>query len=147
MRVLCRHGHFAFYPKRPGDVARFMEFFEVDLVRDGDFYTFPLLQDAPKYSLAVKPYLGIPATTTFEGDPWAVMRENGFVYHIASGLLVPKQAVFIPINPILTGYYFLAESPLIQPGSQNAAGQKILSYDAEYMQEVNQLRVTEFAYE
>lgn len=148
MRVLCRHGHFAFYPSKTSDIARFSNYFDEELVRDGDFYTFPLLKQAPRYSIAGKPYLTLPALKTYEGRaPWDVLRENGFVYHILSGLLVPKASITILINPPLAGFYFLAQSPLIQPGSRNTLGQQILSYDGEFFQDTVQLKVREFSYE
>lgn len=148
MRVLCRHGHIAFYPKRARDISRFSSFFKTTLVRDKDFYTFPLLKGAPRYSLSGKPYLSLPAIVTYEGrECWDVLRENGFVFHIASGLLVPKLAVAIPINPPQTGFYFAAQSPLIQPGSRNLSGRQILSYDGEYLDDTFQLRVRGFEYE
>jgi hypothetical protein len=148
VRVICRHGHLAFYPRNAREVKRFCDYYETELVRDGDFYTFPFLKDAPRYSIAGAPYLNLPAVETFEAaSPWEVMKKNGFVYHIKTGLLVPKTAVTIFINPPLVGNYFLAQSPLIQAGSRNALGSAILSYDAEYVQDTFQLRVMGFDYE
>lgn len=147
MRVLCRHGHFAFYPRTSTDIATFVNRYGQELVRAGEFYTFPLLVDAPDYSLQGKPYLNLPALSTFEGKPWDVMRENGFVYSIATGLLVPKLSVTVFINPPRTGMYLTAETPLIQPGSRNITGQQLLSYDAEFDPKTFILRVREFNYE
>jgi hypothetical protein len=147
MRVLCRHGHFAFIPNDAEQISRFASYFDKEVERDGDFYTFPLLAGAPKYSLAGKLFLNLPAVTTFEGEPWEVMRENGFVYSLATGLLVLKESITTLINPPQTGFFFLAQTPLIQPGSRNASGDQVLSYDAEWVQRAYQLRVSEFQYE
>ncbi len=145
--MLVRHGHFAFYPKHARDVSRFTNYFGDELVREGEYYTFENLKDAPRYSILGKPFLLTPAIKTFEGEPWDVMRENSFVYDITTGLIVPKLAITLLINPPLTGYYFTAQTPLIQPGSRNAKGRQLLSYDAEYIQDTLQLRVMEFQYE
>jgi len=146
MRVVCRHGHFAFYPKNSTDVGRFTNYYDVELVRDGNFYTFPFLKDAPRYSLVLKPYLGLPATTTFEGrDASEVFRENGFVYNIELGIVVPKLSITTVISPPQAGYFFLGQSPLIQPGSRTITGQQVLSYDAEFIQEYFRLKVREYS--
>lgn len=146
MRVLCRHGHFAFYQAYSGEVAEFTNYFGLTLERDGEFYTFPLLAGAPDYSLAGKAYLGLAAVKTFEGIPWEVLKENGFVYNIATGKIVPKLSIIAQTSPVLSGYYFISDSKLIQPGSRDKLGNQILSYDAEFVFEYQQLRVTEFSY-
>lgn len=148
MRVLCRHGHFAFYPRRAGEVARFVNYFGQELVRENDYFTFPFLKGAPRHSLIGQPFLGLPATVTYEGRaPWDVMRKNNVVYNFQLNLVVPKLSIVLPIDPPQTGYFFLAQSSLIQPGSRNALGQQILSYDGEYLQDTFQFRVSEFGYE
>jgi hypothetical protein len=145
MRVVCRHGHFAFYPKRVSDIARFCYQYNTVLIREEDYYTFPELQGLENYSLEGKSFLNLPALVTFQGkNPWDVMKANGFVFHIASQILLPKSAIAIPIRCPLTGYFFVSPSPLIQPGSRNEAGIQILSYDGEYMENLIQLRISEF---
>lgn len=148
MRVLCRHGHLAFYPRTAADVIKFCDFFGVELQRVDDYYTFEPLAELERYSLTGKLYGTLPALTTYEGRaPWEVMRENGFVYHLETEALLAKESVFVKINPPFVGDFFLAETPLIQPGSRNAAGQQILSYSGEFVDGLFQLRVTEFGYE
>lgn len=146
MRVLCRHGHYAFYPRNEKDISRFSSYYDEELVRERDFYTFPRLQNAPNYSLAGKLYQGTIAIRTFAGEPWEIMRENNYVYHIASGLLVPKAGITIIVDPPQIGYSFLAQSPLLQAGSFNSAGQRLLSFDGEFLQSNFQFRVSEFEY-
>jgi hypothetical protein len=147
MRVLCRHGHFAFYPRRSIDLARFATQFDAQLMRVDDYYTFPELKDAPEFSIQGKDYLGVPAVKTYAGKPWEVMRENGFVFHLATLQIVPKSAVLLIINLPQNGYYFLAETALIQPGSRNLSTHQILSYDAEFLQDSFRLKVGSYAYE
>jgi hypothetical protein len=65
MRVLCRYGHFAFYPKDEKEISLFNQLFDQVLLRQDDFYTFEFLKDAPEYSLLGKPYLGLPASVLF----------------------------------------------------------------------------------
>lgn len=145
MRILCRHGHFSFFQSYAGEIARFMEVWGVELVKQDDFYTFLKLAGAPKYSLAGKPYLGMLAVKTFEGEPWEILKANGFVYQIASGLIVPKQVILNPFTPVQTGYYYTSEGPMIQPGSWYN-GNQLLSWDASYDYEFNQLQMSEFSY-
>jgi hypothetical protein len=146
MRVLCRHGHYAFYPRSVSDVGRFVQFYGQELVRAGEFYTFPLLKDLPDYSLKGLIFGNTPATKTYAGKPWEVMRENGLVYSLAVKMLVPKSSVTFIVDPPRTGFYFTSETPMIQAGSRNAAGVPILSFDAEYQSDINKLRVRGFDY-
>lgn len=146
MRILCRHGHFAFYQGYPGEMAEFMDYWKVELERSGEFYTFPLLAKAPKYSIQGKPYLGLPAKVTFEGEPWEVLRENGFVFSVALKRLVPKEAVVTPLELAQTEFYYLADFPLIQPGAR-LNGRQVLSYDALYNDALIQTKVSELSYE
>lgn len=147
MRILCRHGHFAFYPKNAEEIGAFSEYFDQELVRVQDFYTFAALENTPDYSLIAKPFLNLPATKTFAGKPWEVMRENGFVYSIDLKMLVPKLSVVGLIDPPLVNYYFVPDTPLIQPGWRNASGQQLMSYDGEYVGSTFELRVLGFSYE
>lgn len=148
MRVLCRHGYFSFYPKRARDVARYARFFDQALVRVSDFYTFEALAELPRYSLTAKVFGNLPALTTYEGrGPWDVMRENGFVYHIQSKLLVPKLTVIGVVQSPRSDSYGISPAPLIQPGTRDASGEQILSYDAEFIQDSVQLKLIEVDYE
>lgn len=147
MRVVCRHGHFAFYPRRASDIAEFSNKFDYELERENDYFTFAGLAGAENYSILGKTYLNLPALTTFEGSPWDVMRENNFVYSLALGLIIPKLAVIgvIEINPV--DLYFMSDATLIQPGLRSLLGQQILSYSGEIYLDKIQMRITEFDYE
>jgi hypothetical protein len=146
MRVLARHGHLAFYESYAGEISKFMEFYETELVRDGAFYTFPLLKNAPKFSIQGLPYLGLPATKTFEGEPWDVLRENEFVYNIGKGILAPKSSIVNTFSLDRSDYFYSSDGPLIQPGSW-LEGQQILSFDASYVEDFVELRISEIDYE
>lgn len=148
MRVICRHGHFAFYPRNASEVGYYVEMFQTPLVRENDYYTFEGLLGTPRWSLAGLAYKNLVAKVNFEGRaPWDAMKANGFVATNGTGVLVPKSSISIQINPPRGSYYFLPESLLVQPGSRNAAGQQILSYSGEFNQSTMQLYVTEFSYE
>lgn len=146
MRILCRHGHFAFYPKDEIDISRFGNIFEEEFIRVNDFYTFAFLEDVPNYSLIGKTFMGLPATVTFEGNSWDVMKENGFVYNVALKLVVPKTTIGTVITLEPSDDFFTIENPLIQPGSRNTQGQQLMSYDAQFIRSSSQLRVTEVQY-
>lgn len=147
MRVTCRHGHYAFFPRDSSEIGAFSNLFAEELARVEDYYTFSFLKDAEKYSLEAKPYLGLPALVTFEGNPWDVMRENGFVYSVGLKLLVPKETITSTVGVSRVGYYSIVDRPLIQAGARNASGQQILSFDGEFTLSSRQLKLTEFSYE
>lgn len=147
MRVLCRHGHLAFFPKRPSEAARICQYYGIELVRSDEFYTFPLLAEAKSFSLAGLDYLGIPAIKTYAGYPWEVMRENGFVYDVNKEALVPKASIVSIGGPELSGFCYVWDSAILQPGVRNALGNQILSYDGELNVENFHLKVSEFSYE
>lgn len=147
MRVLCRHGHFAFYPRRATDIALFANMFNYELEPEEDYYTFSGLAGADTYSLLGKIYLNLPAIATYEGRPWEVMRENNFVYHLATGLIVPKLGVVGVIDINQVDLYFMSDAALIQPGLRTLLGQQVLSYSGEIFLDKLQMRISEFAYE
>jgi hypothetical protein len=147
MRVLCRHGHFAFYPRKASDVARFAQTYGFELEREEDYFTFSNLVGVPNYSLLGSIYVNIPALVTCAGTPWDVMKANNFVYNIATGLIVPKLAILGVVNPTQVGQYFVFEAPLIQPGCRTKFGQQILSYTGELFEDNSRLRISEYGYE
>jgi len=147
MRVLCRHGHIAFFPRDPSEISRFMSIYKVTLQRVDDFYTFDGIAAAKDYSLENHSYLNLTATKTYEGSPWEVFKANNFVYDLSTNLLVLKNSVKLKISLPLVGNYYLAPNPIIQPGSVFSGGSRIMSYDGEYDDSFYQLKIREFAYE
>lgn len=147
MRVLVRHGHFAFYPGDAEDLARFCRTLNIILTAVDDYYTFPTLALAERFSIAARPYVNLPALTTCERRaPWDVMRANGFVYHMATGLLVPALAIIGVVDMPESNYYYM-QSSILQPGMRLFTGQQVLGYDAEYHVDTCQLRILELTYE
>lgn len=148
MKVICRHGHFAFYPTRAEEVAQFCRYFELELTLNGDYWTFDNLAELPRYSLAGKVFGNLPALETYEGrHAWDVMRENNFVYSLSTGLLLPKASVTFLITPLHNGDSWVSQTPLIQPGSRDATGMQVLSYDGYFSRNFEQLSVSGFSYE
>ena len=147
MRVVCRHGHFAFYPRNASDIQRFAHSFDEELEREEDYFTFSGLVGADKYSLLGKPYLNLPAMTTYQGTPWEVMRENNFVYSVQLGLIVPKLAIIGLVELTQKGFFFVANVPLLQPGARTILGQQIMSYSGEFDEDKFYLRILEYGYE
>lgn len=145
MRVLCRHGHYAFYPRYAGELTEWGNAFKKTLVRSGDFFTFAELAEAPRYSIAGLAYLGADTAVTYEGqEPWEVMQANDLMYQISESKVVLKSEINITINPKLVGDYFEAQSPLIQAGSFLANGKRVLSFDGEYSERFFRLYVNQF---
>lgn len=147
MRVVCRHGHFAFYPRRSSDIYQFATSFDVELVREEDYFTFDALAGADKYSILGKPYLNLPALKTYEGNPWDVLRENDYVYSLSLGLIVPKLSILGIAEISQQSFYYVTNVPLLQPGVRTVLGQQILSYSGEFYDDKFYFRILEFDYE
>lgn len=129
MRVLCRHGHYAFFPQIDEDIGRFSIVFDRPLFRVQDYFTFEGLKDFPDYSLASETFGGLPFTKTFEGFPWEVMEQNLWVYHLSAKKLVLRETINAVVELPTTGKMVLAPSPLMQAGCLNPNGKRLVSYD------------------
>ncbi len=149
MRIVCRHGHYAFYPFTSTELSRFCSKYDLVLEPEEDYYTFPELIDADRYSLAAKPWLGsLPATKTFEGrHAWDVMRANDFVFSLTTKLVVPKLSIVGVYDNPLTGYYWRAVTLLPQAGYRDLKGQQILSFDAMHDVGLTETRIVSVGYE
>lgn len=118
MKVVCRHGHFAFYPEAPDDIGRFETLFKMVLKAERDYYTFEALAGLPRWSQILKTYGNLPAIKTFEGEhPWEVMKANRFVYSLTLELLVPLATAVGRANIFRSQFYDFCAASLIQPGS------------------------------
>ncbi len=147
MRVLCRSGHFAFYPRDASELSRYMSLYKVTLVAVDDYYTFEGISAAKSYSLEGHAYLNLTATKTHEGKPWEVFKANNFVYDLSTDSLVLKTAVRGKLSLPLSGDFYVAPNPTIQPGSVFSGGNRIMSYDGEYDFSFYQLQIMGFDYE
>ena len=148
MKVVCRHGHFAFYPSRIEDVARFSRYFDLQLFPENDYYTFEFLLNAPRTSLKTYSWLGLPASVNFEGrNPWEVMKQNNFVYHLEFKQIVLKNSILVTTELARSTFYYLTRTSLIQPGSRVSTGQQILSYEGDFDLDLKTLKVRSFSFE
>lgn len=118
MRVVCRSGHFAFYPEARDDVMRFKRLTGVNLYGVEDYFTFLALKDLPRWSQTGRLFGNLPALLTYEGrEPWDVMSENDFVHSLATGLLVPRTTIVETLTLPQTNNYAIAPWILVQPGT------------------------------
>lgn len=147
MRILVRHGHFAFYPSNLSDIANFCRIFDVALERVDDYYTFPLLKSLKDWSLPLYPYGNLPAIVKYEGKPWEVMKANNFVYSLSLKILVPKVSILGVFSPTQSGPYYTTNQAIVQPGIIATTGQRFMSYDGIFDFNTQKLRVREFQYE
>lgn len=129
MLINCQHGYFKFREAKQGEISEFVRQVGLDLVFVDDYFTFPLLEDAPKYSIVGKPYLGVPAIKTFEGEPWEVMRENDLIYDFNKEVVLPILSVTDLISLDQGRNYYITDG-LILPGSIMADGSRVTEYSA-----------------
>jgi hypothetical protein len=131
MKVRCVHGYFFFEEDRTGQFSDFVNRFGLSILPNGDHFTFEALVGAPRYAIAGNTYLGAPATVTYEGEPWEIMRANQLIYNFETGLVQSLLAV-TQLTPLRsTGRYFLANG-LILPGSLTDEGSRVTDYSARY---------------
>ena len=117
----------------------------LELVPYGRAYTFADLEDAPDYSLATKALLGVPATATFEGEPWEVFEANGFVYDFSKGLVMPIASVVANVQVQQAGNRFISPG-LILPGSLTAEGDRVKDYSAWFSRDTLRWLYSEVTY-
>lgn len=131
MKISCLHGYFIFEETEAGQISKFVSRYGLDIALNGDHYTFTDLVDAPKYSIAGSTYLNAVAKTTYEGEPWEVMRQNELVYNFSTGLVVPIATIAQSFNLSTAGNYFVSNG-LIVPGSVKDDGSRVRDYSALY---------------
>lgn len=146
MKIRCDHGYFFFEEERAGEISKFSSLYGFTLVPKDTYYTFAALELAPDFSLVALPYLGVPAVKTFEGKPWTVMRENGFVYNFGTGLVVPIESVITRATVYSAGFYLVSDG-LLLPGSLSADGKRVTEYTAHMVWDQAKFRYTEVVYE
>ena len=140
MIVRCRHGFLEYRPQRSTDLKRFERLQRVKLVPEKDYFTFEGLVNLPRYSLQGSPYKNLIGVVNYEGrDAAEVMRENGFVYHYATKLLILKELVLTTANIPATQDRSIAPSCFIQPGAVLQNGKRLVGYEGEIDLEVQRL--------
>jgi hypothetical protein len=144
MKILCRHGHYAFFPDFSTEIAEFSRHFRTELVRQEDFFTFPLLKNLAGYALKGKIFSGeLVANTNFSGNPWEIMDANSFVYSLTLKRLVPKTTVTVKTLLLNAGGYLLSPTPFVQAGSFAVNDQRIVDYFGFLSDDYKQLRISE----
>lgn len=131
MKLDCIHGYFIFNETKSGQISNFMSLTGLSLVQKDTYYTFEALQDAKQYSLVASPYLGVPALVNFEGKPWEIFEENGFVYDFSLGLVRPILSIVQKTSVKQAGNTFWSPG-LILPGSVTDDGRRVKGYSAWY---------------
>lgn len=129
MKIECIHGYFKFTESRAGDVSSFVSRYGLEIVREGDHFTFAGLAGAPDYSLPGGEFLGCATTECFEGEPWEVMRANGLVYDFNSGEVVKIETI-IQVAKIQASGKFYVSQGMILPGSLTEDGERVTDYAA-----------------
>lgn len=145
MKVECIHGYFKFSEISPGQIGKFADLFDADIKRSGDHYTFADLVDAPDYSIAGGLFLGVPTLSTYEGEPWEVMKENNLVYNFSLGLVVPVLSV-VQVSGLQRSSFYLGSDGLILPGSFYGAN-RVLGYSGYYSNSTGQFLYSEVSFE
>lgn len=147
MRIRCLHGFFLFDEDRSGELSDFASLIDFDLVPYGPHgYTFDFLKNAPKHAIAGNTYLGANATTTFEGKPWEIMRENGLIYNFNKGLVEPIESVTKLVEITRAQNYYLSQG-LILPGSLTVEGQRVTDYSARFSLDSQVFKYSEVVFE
>lgn len=145
LTIKCIHGYFMFNETKMGELSDFMNLFTLELVSKNNYYTFPALANAPKYSVEGGNYLDAPALKTFEGEPWEVMKENGLVYNFILKKVVPIESIIQRPNiKEATNYYF--SDGLLLPGSVTDDGLRVTDYSAGFLFGSIKFRYTEVSY-
>lgn len=124
MKLKCYHGHYRFFETDVGEISDLMRRTGLTLVPVDDYFTFEEMASAPKYSLAGKNLINIPAVKTFEGEPWEVFEANEFVFDFTKGLVVPIASVTIETVISAAGNrYVVSGGGLLLAGSFTQYGQ------------------------
>jgi hypothetical protein len=116
-------------------VINFTRLFKIALERESDYFTFPELVGLPRWSQIGRPYGAedaLPAVANFEGqNAWEVMQANGFVYSLATGLLVPFTAIVSQVTLRQTLDCAISPNLIVQPGSLVIGTGIIVGYHGE----------------
>lgn len=147
MRVICEHGYYKFYPRNEIEVSKLCQFYGVELFRKDDYYTFEALLDLPSFSLKGHDFGNLIALENFEGAPWEVMRANGFVYSLSAKALVLASSITLAFESVLSEFFSIVDTPLIQSGAVTSLGSRVLSFDAEFSFSDLSLKVLGVEYE
>lgn len=89
MKVLCENGYYKFYTDGVNELIQFADIFGQELIKVGDFYTFPKLAELPDYSIEGASYGSeVTAIATYAGDYSDVFGKNKLKYDIEKDKIV-----------------------------------------------------------
>lgn len=145
MKLNCLHGYFIFNETKMAQVSDFMNYTGLPLVSKDDYFTFQGKDSVPEFSLKDAPFMGVIATKNFEGPPWELYEENGFVFNFLTGLMQPITSITQVCQIKAAGDYFVSNG-LILPGSVTADGSRVKDYSAWYSRDSQNWRYSEIVY-
>lgn len=101
MKIFCDHGFYSFIPEDMDDQAYFEAATGYKLARFNNRLTFAPLAALADISIKGQPYGGVAANVNYCGEPWDIMRANGFVFDLAAQKLtdlagITKKAELYP---------------------------------------------------
>jgi hypothetical protein len=131
MKIDCRNGFFIFNEDRAGQIADFIRWSGLELVKWRDAYTFSGLELAPEYSILGTPFFNLVATATYQGEPWDLFEENAVVFNFLTGLVVPMATITQTVKLSQAGNKYIANG-LFLPGSLLPDGKRIKSYSGYF---------------
>lgn len=131
MRINCENGYYSFYPEMKTDLYLFVNYLGIELVWNGDHYTYPLLKTLPEYVIKPFPYGGFPSTETYEGTPKEIMKQLDLVYNLATGFLVPAETIILSAKLYSLNKNWISETSMIQAGTIVGSG-RIRSFDGVF---------------
>lgn len=148
MKIRCLHGYFIFEEREPGDLSRFMQIYsDLSIVPvDDNYFTFESLAEAPSHVIAGDTFLRAPATVTYEGKPWEIMRANGLVYNFQTDQVVSIASVTKRLELSTATHYFYSPG-LIIPGTVREDGERVKDYAAWYHFDSQKFKYSEISYE
>lgn len=93
MKINCENGFYKFYPEGSEELNIFADRFGVELVRMGDFFTFPALAALPDYSIEGQLFGGIVASINYAAAPWVVFARNRLKYDLENGIIISSDKI------------------------------------------------------
>ena len=145
MRIRCLHGFFIFDEDAAGEISRFMQIFSdlPSIVPDPLYgFTFETLANAPTHVIAGNNYLGAPATVTYEGKPWEIMRANSLIYNYQTDTVGLIATVTKRLELVTAAHFFLSPG-LIMPGTVTDDGERVTDYSARYLFDSGKFKYSE----
>lgn len=146
MRIFCENGFYKFFPETALDLPIFERKNKVSLVPFDGAYSFSSMTVYPRFSILGQLYGSLPALATYAGRYADIFKENGFVYSLALGQVVPKALVALQTVAYTDGAAFLSASQMPQAGALNKKGYPISGFSARCEVEFNLFKIDRFFY-